>query len=92
MFQPGPAAGQVIQGGELAGELVGLVESGVDRADQPEVLGDGGEHGQHRQGVRSADDVLVEDLPELLAQDQPFGEEEEVELAQLGGPGRVLER
>ena len=87
-----PAAGQVVEAGELAGHLVRLVERGVDRAGQPEVLGDRGQGGQDREGVGAADHVEVVDLPVLLAQPQSFGEEQEVELASLGGLGELAER
>ena len=42
--------------------------------------------------VGSADGVEVVDLAALLAQPQPLGEEEEVELAALGGLREVDER
>ena len=42
--------------------------------------------------VRPADHVQVVDLAALLAQPQPLGEEEEVELAALGGLREVHER
>ena len=48
--------------------------------------------GQDRQRVGAADDVEVVDLAALLAQAQALGEEEEVELAPLGGLGEVDER
>ena len=91
-FHAGPAAGEVVERGELAGHLVGLVERGVDRAGQPEPVGDGGERGQDGEGVGPADDVEVVDLAVLLAQPQPLGEEEEVELGALGGLREVRER
>src|SRR6185312_17505919 len=87
----GASAGQVVERGELAGELVRLVEGGVERSRQAQVGGDGGERGEHRQRVGASDDVLVEDLPGPLAQGEAFGEEEEVEPAAFGGAGGVLE-
>ena len=77
---------------ELAGEFVRLVEGRAERADEPDVLGDGGERGEDREGVRSAQHVEVVDLPAMLAQAQSLGEEEIVEEAALGVAGEVLER
>ena len=87
-----PPAGEVVEAGELAGYLVRLVERGVDRAGQPDVLGHRGQGGQDREGVGPADHVEVVDQPVLLAQPQSFGEEQEVELASLGGLGELAER
>ena len=87
-----PPARQVVERGQLAGQLVGLVVRGVERAGQPEVGRHPGQRGEDRQRVGPADDVEVVDLAPLLAQPQPLGEEEEVELAPLGGLGEVDER
>ncbi len=62
-----PAAGKMVEAGELPRHLVGLVERGVDRAGQAEPVGDRGERGQHREGVRPAHHVEVVDQPVLLA-------------------------
>ena len=88
----GPAAGQVVQAGELPGHLVGLVERGVDRPGQPQPVGDRGQRGQHGERVRPADHVQVVDLTALLAQPQPLGQEQEVELGPLRRLGQVHER
>jgi hypothetical protein len=88
----GPAAGQVVQGGELPRDFVRLVVRGLDRAEQAELAGDGGEGGQDGHRVRPSDDVQVVDRAALLAQPQPFREEEEVERGGLGGAGQVRER
>ena len=88
----GAPGGQVVERGQLAGQLVGLVVRGVERGDQAEVIGDGGDRRQHRERVGTADDVEVVDPPPLLAQAQALGEEEEVEAAALGGLGEVDER
>jgi hypothetical protein len=56
------------------------------------VLGHRGQGGQDREGVRPADHVEVVDQPVLLAQPQSFGEEQEVELASLGGLRELAER
>ena len=82
----------MVEAGELAGHLVGLVEGGVDGAGQPEPVGDGGQRGEHGEGVGPADDVQVVDLAALLAQPQPLGEEQEVELGALGGLREVRRR
>ncbi len=81
----------MVEAGELAGHLVGLVEGGVDGAGQPEPVGDGGERGQDGEGVRAAHDVQVVDLAALFAQSQALGEEEEVELGAFGGAREVDE-
>ena len=57
----------MIQRGELAGHLVGLVEGRVDGAGEPQSIGHRGERGQNREGVGAADDVEVVDLSVLLA-------------------------
>ena len=54
--------------------------------------GDRGERGEHGQAVGPADGVEIVDLAALLAQPEAFGEEEEVELAPLGGLREVDER
>jgi hypothetical protein len=82
----------VVEGGELAGHLVRLVERGVDGAGQAQPVGDRGQRGQHGEGVGPADDVQIVDLAALLAQAQPFGEEQEVELGVLGDAGEAGER
>src|SRR5262245_11454639 len=82
----------MVERGELAGELVGLVERGVEGRRQPDVGGDAGEGGEHGERVRPPDYVEVEDPPAVLAQAQPLSEEEEVELAALGRLGQVQER
>jgi len=56
------------------------------------VLGHRGQGGQDREGVGPADHVEVVDQPVLLAQPQSFGQEQEVELASLGGLGELAER
>jgi hypothetical protein len=82
----------MVQRGELAGHLVRLVEGGVDGAGQAEPLGDPGQRGQHREGVRAADHIQVVDLATLLAQPQTFGQEQEVELGPLGDAREPHER
>ncbi len=89
---PGPAAGQVVKRGELAGDLVRLVVRRLDGPGQAQVVGHRGDRREHGDRVRAADHVQVVDLAALLAQPQPFGEEEEVERAGLGGPRQVRER
>ena len=69
-----------------------FVEGGVDGAGEPEAIGDGGEHREHGEGVRSAHHVQVVDAAAVFAQPQPLGEEEEVEQTPLGGSGQVDER
>ena len=84
-------AGEDVQRRELPGQLVGLVEGRVDRPGQTDVPGDRGQRGEHGEGVRASDDVLVEDLAAAGAQAQPLGEEQQVELPALGGARPVLE-
>ncbi len=89
---PRPPAGEVVERGQLAGQLVGLVEGGVERARQPQVGGHRGQGRQHGHGVGPAHHVEVVDPAALLPQAQALGQEEEVEAAPLGHPGQVLER
>ena len=84
-----PPAREVVEGGELPGDLVGLVEGRVDGAGQAQPVGDGGEGGQDREGIRAADHIQVIDLPALLPQPQPLRQEEEVEAGSLGGTRHV---
>ena len=87
-----PTPRQVVEGGELAGDLVRLVERRVDRAGETETVGDGGEGGEDRERVGPADDVEVVDPTTVLAQAQALGEEQEVELGPLRRLGEVDER
>jgi hypothetical protein len=87
----GPAAGQVVQAGELPRHLIRLVESGVDRARQAEPVSDRGERGQDGKGVRAAHHVEVVNLAVLLPQPQALGEEQEVELGAFSRPGQMRE-
>jgi hypothetical protein len=81
----------MVKAGELPGHLIGLVEGGVDRPGQAEPAGDRRERGEDRERVGTSHHVEVVDLAVLLSQPQPFGEEQEVELGPLGGPGQVRE-
>lgn len=87
----GPPRREMVERGELPCHFVRFVEGGVDRPRQAQLVGDGGQGAQHGERVGSADYVQVVDLPVLLAQAQPLGQEEEVELGALGGPGEVGE-
>ncbi len=87
----GPAAAEVVQGGEPAGEFVGLVERGVDRGGESEASGDRGQRVEHGQGLGAADHVQVVEAALVLTQPQPLGEEEEVEQTAFGGAREVLE-
>jgi len=75
----------VVERGQFARDIDGLVESRVDRAGEPDPVGHRGEGGEDREVVRAAHHVEVVDLPALLAQAQALGEEQEVELRALGG-------
>src|SRR5262249_35074422 len=88
----GPPAGQVVQRRVLPGELVRLVVGRLVGADQPEMPGHRRQGGQHGEGMRAANHVEVMDRAALLAQPEPFRQEEEVELAPLRGPRQVGER
>ncbi len=81
----------MVEAGELPGDLVGLIERGVDRAGEPEPVGDGGQRGEHRERVRAADHVQVVEAASLLTQAQSFGQKEEVELRPFRGPCEMHE-
>ncbi len=87
-----PPLRQVIEGGELPGHVVGLVERRIDRPRQSDPGGDGGQCRQDAEGVGPAHHVKVVDLPVLLAQAQTFGQEQEVELGALGDLRESAER
>ena len=86
------SAREVVEARELPGQFVRLVEGRVQRADETDVLRDGGQRGEHRKGVGPAGDVVLEHAAGPLAQSQSFGEEEVVEAAALGGLGDLAER
>src|SRR5690606_6285622 len=58
---------------------------------EPDPLRDRGERGEHGERLGAADHVQVVDAALVLAEAQPFREEEEVELAALRGAGQVDE-
>ncbi len=90
---PGRASlGQVIERRELPCHLIGFIERRVDCPGQAESFGHGGQRREHRERVGPADDIEIIDLSVLLAQAQALREEQEVELAALGGLGEVYER
>ena len=89
---PGTApAGEVIERGELARHLVGLVERRVDGPGQSQPVRDRGQSGKDGEGVGAADDVEVVDLASLLPKAQSLGQKEKVELGPLRGLGEVDE-
>ena len=59
----GPAAGKQVEAGEPPGQVAGLVVGGVLGGDQPDLLGDGGEGGQLRDGIGAAGDIQIQILP-----------------------------
>ncbi|GAA3310975.1 hypothetical protein GCM10020295_79470 [Streptomyces cinereospinus] len=83
----GPAAADVVQGGELAGGVEGLVEGGGDGGDQAHVLGDRRQGRQQGERFEAAERVVAD----LAPQGQSVGEEDGVEQAALGGACEVLE-
>ena len=82
----------MIQTGELARDLVRLVERGIDGAGQTDPVGDGRESTQHGERIGPADHIEVVDLPALLAQAQSLCEKQEVEFCPLGGLREMHER
>ncbi len=75
-----PSGADMVERGELAGEVVGLVVGGGGGADQPDVLGragDGGEQGQRFQ-------LALRDMADAAADGELVGEEHGIELAALG--------
>jgi hypothetical protein len=88
----GSPRGQVVEGGELAGDVVRLVKGGVDRPGKAEPFGDRSQRGQDGEGVGSPDHVEVVDPAVLLTQAQPLGQEQEVELGPFGRLREMDER
>src|SRR5690606_23449476 len=88
----GATVREVVEGRELLGQFVRLVEGRVDGAGQAEVGGGTGEGLEHGEGVGASYDVEVVDAAAVLTQPASFGEEEEVEFAAFGGAGEVQER
>ena len=91
-FHAARPCGQVVEGGELPGHVIRLVERRVDRSGQSDPAGDRGQRGEDAEGVRAADHVEVVDLTVLLAQSQTLGQEQEVELGPLGDLRETAER
>ena len=58
---------------------------------EPDPVGDGGQAGQHREGVRASHHVEIVDLAALLTKPESLGEKEEVELGPLGRLGQFHE-
>ena len=84
-----PSPRQVVEGGQLAGQLVGLVERRVQRSGQSDPLGHRRQGGEDHEAVGAADDVEVVDPAPLLAQPQTLGQEEEIEFGPFRGPGQM---
>jgi hypothetical protein len=82
-----PAAADVVQRGELPGDVKRLVVRRRDRRDEPDVLGDGGEGRQEGQRFEPAQRVV----PDVALQRQAVGQEHRIEPAPLGDLGKVLE-
>src|SRR5690606_34447284 len=88
---PRAARGEVVEAGELARELVRLVERRVDGREEPEVRRRPGERCLEREDVRAPGDVVLVEAAAALAHPQALRLEEEVETAPLGGAGVVEE-
>ena len=88
---PRAAVGEVVEGAQRAGELVGLVVRRGERRHEADALGHRGERGEDRERLGAPHDVEVVHVARVLAQAQALGEEEEVELRALGGLGQVHE-
>ncbi|MDQ0604614.1 hypothetical protein QF037_008959 [Streptomyces canus] len=71
-----------VQGLELAGEIVGLGEGGGGGGDQADPLGLACEDGQDQQRV---DHVVRGMVVEVDVQDRGVGDEQQLDLAALGG-------
>ncbi len=76
-----PAAGYVIQRGELAGHVEGLRVGDAQRRHQPDALGDRGQGREDRDRLEAVQVVRAR----FLIDGQAVGDEQEVELAALGG-------
>ena len=84
------AAADLVQRGELARHMIGLVVGGGDGGDQADLLGDGGQRRQQRErlevvaarGARQGRQVGV-------AHADRVGQEDGVELGGLGAPGQI---
>ena len=74
------------------GQVRGIVVRGVLGGDEPDVGGHRGQGGERGLRVRPAGDVEGVRAAEVLAQPQPFAEEERGEQAALGGLGDAAER
>src|SRR5215831_16380979 len=86
---PGAAVADMIEGGEFAGDVVGLVVARRRRRNDPDILGDRGQRGQQGQRIEIGHVLrpAAERLELSIADCHRVGNKHEVELAALGRLG-----
>ena len=78
---PGAAAADVIERGETAGDMIGLVEGGRAGGDQPDMFGGAGQRRQQRERLERRDGVAaLERVDRHVQHGQMVSHEEGVEL------------
>ncbi|GJE72971.1 hypothetical protein CHKEEEPN_4532 [Methylorubrum podarium] len=88
----GPAPRDVVERGELAGDVVGLVVGGGGGGDQPDPLRHHGQRRQQRQRIERGDGGrALQRLHRHVHHRQMVGHEEGVELGRLQGSGEAHE-
>jgi hypothetical protein len=82
-----PPLGDVVEGAEGAGDVVGLAEAGRHGGAEAEVPRRGAQHRDERGRLEPAEKRRVI----AGVHDEPVGHEQEIELAALGLPGDLLD-
>ena len=78
----GAPAADVVERGEAAGDMIGLVEGGRAGRDQPDMFGDAGQRRQQRERLERGDGVAaLQRIDRHVQHGQVVGHEEGVELS-----------
>ena len=92
MFQPARPPLMMVERGEAARDVIGLVEGGGAGGDEAEMLGDHRQRGQQRERLERGHGVAaLERVDRHVEHGQMVGHEEGVELAALQRLGEPLE-
>ena len=88
----GAAIADVIERGEAAGDMVGLIEGGRSRRDQPDMFGHGRQCRQQRERLERGDGVAaLQRIDRHVQHREMVGHEEGVELSGLQFPDQLLD-
>ena len=88
----GAPAADMVEGGEFAREVIGLVEGGGRRGDQAEMLGHDGQRRQQGQRIEGGDGgAALQRVHRHVEHGQMIGHEEGIEAPALQGLGEALQ-